>query len=359
MFEIHPEQYQSLLEQKSQTLISLFSDVNTPKLEIYASEPTHYRLRAEFKIWHEGDQLSYVMFDQGKPVEIKNFPQASQAISDLMQPLLKTLEAEQILKHRLFQIDFLNTLNGDMLVTLIYHKKLDEEWLAAAEPLREKFSINIIGRSRKQKLLLGDDYVIEKLEVLNKTFCYQQIENSFTQPNAKVCEKMLSWAVQHSKNSEGDLLELYCGNGNFTIPLSQNFNKVLATEIAKSSVRSALVNLESNQIGNVKIVRLSSEEVTQALNGEREFRRLADINLQEYAFNTVFVDPPRAGLDEKTVQLVSRFDTIIYISCNPHTMLDNIRHLPEHEITQFALFDQFPYTNHMECGVVLKKCDNI
>ena len=272
-----------------------------------------------------------------------------------MPELLAAIENEKTLAERLFQIDFLTTLRGDTLVTLIYHKKLADEWVQAAKQLQQTFAIDFIGRSRKQKIVLDKDYVTEILSVTGKLFHYQQVENCFTQPNAGVCEKMLAWAYDNTKNSTGDLLELYCGNGNFTIPLSQNFHQVLATEISKNSVKSALYNIALNQADNIKVVRLSSEEISQALKGEREFRRLAEINLNNYRFNTVFVDPPRCGLDDKTLGLVAGFDRIIYVSCNPHTLLDNILKLPHYNIEKFALFDQFPYTNHMECGVILNK----
>ena len=62
----------------------------------------------------------------------------------------------------------------------------------------------------------------------------------------------------------GDLLELYCGNGNFTLPLATRVRKVLATEISKSSVNAALANLADNGVDNVTLVRLSAEELTQA-----------------------------------------------------------------------------------------------
>jgi len=53
-----------------------------------------------------------------------------------------------------------------------------------------------------------------------------QVANCFSQPNGGVCQQMLSWAVDVTKGSSGDLLELYCGNGNFTLPLAQNFKQV-------------------------------------------------------------------------------------------------------------------------------------
>jgi tRNA (uracil-5-)-methyltransferase len=72
--------------------------------------------------------------------------------------------------------------------------------------------------------------------------------------------------------------------------------------------------------------------------------------------NTVFVDPPRAGLDEHTEKMVAAFDSIIYISCNPETLAANLAHICQtHNISRFAMFDQFPYTHHMECGVFLER----
>ena len=110
------------------------------------------------------------------------------------------------------------------------------------------------------------------------------------------------------------------------------------------------------QISNIEFARLSSEEFTQALEGTREFRRLADIDLASYNFSTVFVDPPRAGLDEGTCKLIERFERIVYISCNPDTLARDLSTLCQtHTLTALALFDQFPYTHHRECGVVLER----
>ena len=352
------ESYKTQLDEKTIRLNEMFAKINTPDVEVFTSPEKHYRMRAEFRIWHSEGKINYVMFKKGEkntPIVIENFPVASETICNVMSPLLKAIQAQEILSRKLFQIDFLSTTTGELLVTLVYHKQLDESWQALAIQLQTAMGFSIIGRARKQKIVLTEDFVTEKMHVDSKTYHYQQVENSFTQPNAYICEKMLNWAVENSKNSQGDLLELYCGNGNFTLPLASNFNRVLATEVSKSSVNSANANIEKNEINNIHVVRLSSEEITQALNKVREFRRLKGINLDEYQFSTVFVDPPRAGLGNETLKLVAGFDTIIYISCNPATLLDNIEQLNQHTITKFALFDQFPFTDHMECGVILKK----
>ena len=68
------------------------------------------------------------------------------------------------------------------------------------------------------------------------------------------------------------------------------------------------------------------------------------------------MDPPRAGLDPATTALVSGFDNILYISCNPQTLVANLHEISlTHRVTDLAMFDQFPYTHHMEMGVLLQR----
>lgn len=354
-----PSNYNRLLKEKADLIRKDFVDFNIPVLSIYSSPPEHFRMRAEFRVWHEGDETFFVMFRSQAPKtphKITSFPIGSEAINTILQKLPEELKKHEILKKRLFQIEILSTLSGEILLTLIYHTRLNEQWTQQAKQLAQTLAVDLIGRSKKQKIIISKDYITEKLQVFDKTYQYQQLEGSFTQPNALVNQKMLEWAQQQTASLDGDLLELYCGNGNFTIALALNFDRILATEVSKTSVRSALANLTINAINNVRIVRMSSEEFTQALNAEREFRRLKDIDLDAYNFSTILVDPPRAGLDQATVELVSRFENIIYISCNPQTLKDNLLTIGKsHEIEAFALFDQFPYTHHIECGVRLKR----
>ena len=354
--------YPAALEAKLESFKSTLEGLSFPQIEVFDSAPSGFRMRAEFRIWHEDGVAHYAMNRAGekRPYIISEFPIAGELIGELMAPLLASINASAILSRKLFSLEFLTTLSGEALITLIYHRPVDEEWLLAAQALETQHSIIVIGRSRKQKTVLTRDYVTETLSVDEVQYQYQQIESGFTQPNAKVNEKMLSWASGCCKTingvENGDLVELYCGNGNFTAVLAQHFKSVLATEISKISVRSAQTNFALNHVENVTVVRMSSEEFTQALNGERPFRRLKEIDLNSYDFSTIFVDPPRAGLDEGTLQLAQRFDNILYISCNPDTLRANLESLTEtHEIIRTAIFDQFPWTHHLESGVLLKR----
>lgn len=360
------ENYANLLAEKRENLTALLLPFHPPKLEVFASQPSHFRMRAEFRLWHEShssgeNELYHIMFnpENKQRYRVDHFPIASELINQMMQALLAQIKGNEILTRKLFQVDYLSTLSGEIAVSMLYHKKLTEEWVEQAKALKNRlieqgFKVQLIGRATKQKIVLDCDYVEEILPVDGKQFIYRQVENSFTQPNAKMNIQMLEWARACTKDSEGDLLELYCGNGNFSIALAENFRKVLATEISKSSVESAQYNIAQNQIENLQIIRMSAEEFTQAMNGVREFYRLKGISLSDYQCNTIFVDPPRAGLDQATLDMVQGYERILYISCNPHTLADNLKQLCQtHRIERAALFDQFPYTHHIESGVWL------
>lgn len=358
MHQIDPSRYNDQLADKVRQIKASFHNHNLANLEIFSSPPLHYRMRAEFRIWHDGDASFYAMTPPGArtPEPIETFSIGSEIMVATMSPLLQAIIQQPVLRKKLYGAEFLTTLSNQVLVTLIYHRPLDNQWQHLATDLANQLGIGIIGRSKKQKVTLDKDYVIEELNVDGKTYKYQQVESSFTQPNAKVNEKMLGWAKSASAGIGGDLLELYCGNGNFTVVLSENFDRVLATELSKISVRSALYNFALNNVQNAEVIRMSSEEFTDALNGIREFNRLKNIELENYKFSTIFVDPPRAGLDKGTLELASRFDNILYISCNPETLDQNLGNLAaSHRVEKFALFDQFPYTHHTECGALLVK----
>ncbi|MFI8749287.1 tRNA (uridine(54)-C5)-methyltransferase TrmA [Vreelandella lionensis] len=361
---VDPARYDEQLAEKQAYVESTFAAFDTPALEVYPSPPSHYRQRCEFRIWHEENDLFYAMFEvdpenskNKRVVRLDQFPVASAHINELMPKLRDAFLASDELRRRLFQVEFLTTLSGQALVTLIYHRPLGDAWEAEARVLEKSLDIMIIGRSRKQRLVVTQDHVWERLTVDGRTLHYQQVENSFTQPNAHICQTMLSWAKEATQGRQAeDLVELYCGNGNFTIALAENFRRVLATEISRTSVASANVNLEANGVTNAHVARMSAEEFALALKGEKAGRRVAEMALEEYDFSTVLVDPPRAGLDEQSCHQISEYAQIVYISCNPATLAENLTLLTKtHDIERFALFDQFPFTHHCECGVLLTR----
>ena len=357
--------YEAQLKQKEERVSELLSPFYQEALEVFDSPSDHYRARSEFRIWPEGERCDYAMgkmpvngVREKGAINIHECPKVIEAIEKRMWKLLDKINVSQeVLKNRLFAVEFLATTTDECLITMLYHRKLDDVWSAEAKLLEAELNCKVMGRSRKQKVILSDEFVTEKLEIDGKIFTYLQYESGFTQPNPTVNVKMIEWAIRQAKKvGHGDFLESYCGLGNFTLPLSHYFDKVLATEISKRSIYAALENCELNGVENITFARLASEEMTEALNGVREFSRLKDIDLKSYNFSTVLVDPPRAGLDEGTIELISNIENIIYISCNPETLARDLETLTNtHDVVKAAMYDQFPHTEHVESGVFLQK----
>mmetsp|Transcript_25284 Transcript_25284/g.83048 ORF Transcript_25284/g.83048 Transcript_25284/m.83048 type:complete len:486 (+) Transcript_25284:1483-2940(+) len=392
--DVRPESYETELATKVERVRALFTDLPAgsglpAELDVYASRKDHFRARAEFRVWHDGDDMYYAMFDPRAPrtpVRIDHYPMGSERLCELMPLVLEGCKAVPELRHKLFQVNFLTTLAGDALVTLIYHKQLKDTWKTEAEAFRQRLGVKLIGRARKQKVILGSEFVEETLKVDGRDLHYRQIEGAFSQPNPGMAQNMLSWArvvsaegagtatlgvegrpsseqeelaegaTWRAAPAEDDLVEMYCGNANFTIALASLYRGCFATEISKVLIRMAQHNVERNNVTNIHLGRMSAEEFTSALDGTQTFDRLKDVPLSDMKLRTVLVDPPRAGLGPEVSEFLRRFDRIIYISCNPSTMrtdFDTIGVGPDYEVRRFAVFDQFPYTSHVESGAYL------
>lgn len=272
--------------------------------------------------------------------------------------------------------------------------------------------VSVILRARKAKRVYGTDYVLDHFyypvsqvssqEGATSTsghYLYQ-VENSFSQPNGAINRAMLAYVHNHLLSLgddvlNSDALELYCGVGNFTLVLAKCFKRVVATEINKQAIDFAYRNMAVNGFltqgdveaeqartqettqettqdatanqdskttaqasDKVKLGRISAEEFVEAMSGVRPFRRLAHIDLPSYNFSTVLVDPPRSGLDNAACDMISAYEHIVYVSCNPETLLPNLQYLRDthgYEVESLRAFDQFPGTPHLEAVAFLRK----
>ncbi|GBG29405.1 tRNA uracil54-C5-methyltransferase [Hondaea fermentalgiana] len=323
--------------------------------------------------WHEPKSKHLTFLD-------KSFPIAHERINKALPVVLDRIQKDPSIGHSLFETKLHTSLLGDLMISLVYRVPLTETvWSPAAEELGEAVReatgatrVNMIGRSRKQNIVLGNPYVLEKFPILDgdgvsHDFWYRQSAEEFSQPNGLMNNIMLQWAADatrlpaNDRPVENDLLELYCGNGNFTSVLSKfNYEYTLASEIGRVGVKDAIWSLAKNKSHQAKVVRMSSHEMCQAFFNERQFQRLREVDLDDYLFRTIFVDPPRQGLDVGSVRILSTHQgQIIYVSCNPVTMKRDIEAIRElspfkMEIKELVCFDQFPNTDHLELGAVIQ-----
>lgn len=130
--------------------------IELPPTEVHESARANFRMRAEFRVWHDGDRSYLAMFDSDDPktpIEVPAFPMGSERINDLMPRFLEEIGKSEVIRRKLFQVNFLTTRKGDALVSMLYHKPVKTDgWAEAAEEMRQRLGVSIIGRSRKQKV---------------------------------------------------------------------------------------------------------------------------------------------------------------------------------------------------------------
>ena len=355
MIEVSIQNYKNQLKAKESLFNSYFNNVTSKT--ILTSSPHSYRHRCEFGIHNFINGINYSMVKNHKLIEIDKYPICSRAIQSLMKPLLEIIKEDKVLFHKLFQIEFQSSRNNDAMVSLIYHKTLGPDWISKVNLIKDSLKCSIIGRSKNQKLIIGQDYVTEEYQSINRKFKLNLYEQCFSQTNPDICDQIITW-VEGIGKKNSDILELHCGLGTFTIPLSRIFNNVIATENSRPSLLALENNLRLNGCNNIKYARLSGKETLEAFEGKREFRRLKNnkISLKEFNIKSIFVDPPREGIDAQTLMKISRFDEIIYISCGFESLKRDLEILKNtHKIKKAAMFDQFPYTDHIESGVILER----
>ena len=222
----------------------------------------------------------------------------------------------------------------------------------------EATSLNILGRSRGTQIVVGDAcHVFERLTLRDgRTLTYRQSEGAFSNPNSFVAESTLDWLCdcaattvrdvlgsstgENSDAGAPSLLEMYSGNGNHTVALAKYFDRVAAVELSGVLCEAARENLARNGVDNAKVLHSPSESVARGMlrrkkrheegragkaamaaaaggSGDDGGSTSGAIDFDVDAYDVVLVDPPRAGLDADTLDLVSRFEVVLYISCDP------------------------------------------
>ncbi len=191
-------------------------------------------------------------------------------------------------------------------------------------------------------VVYGSGYIQDRLG----EFIFNISAMSFYQINPIQTEKLYNLAIEGAKLGENDIVfDLYCGIGTIGIFASKYVKKVYGIEIVEQAIEDAKENAKINNIENIEFTAGDVEKVLGNLIYDRKISP-----------NVVFVDPPRRGLDLNTVDNLLKMEPkkIVYISCNPATLVRDLGKLEEkYEIKEITPVDLFPYTSHVECVAVL------
>jgi 23S rRNA (uracil1939-C5)-methyltransferase len=137
------------------------------------------------------------------------------------------------------------------------------------------------------------------------------------------------------------VLDLYCGIGNFSLPLATKANAVIGIESGWSAIEDAMANAKLNNITNAEFI---ADDLQKGLKTLIQRKTRADV---------IVLDPPRAGATLKTLERVLAFvpRKIVYVSCNPSTLARDLKffHLFGFRLDRLQPVDMFPYTYHIEC----------
>lgn len=169
----------------------------------------------------------------------------------------------------------------------------------------------------------------------------------FTQVNASINQKMVKKAIDWLEPKKEDrILDLFCGLGNFTIPLATVAEHVIGVEGSEAMVERGQMNAKHNKLDNVEFY---------ATNLQEDFTQEA---WAQQGFNKVLIDPPRSGALD-VVQNITRFnpERIVYVSCNPATLARDAGELKEkgYKLVRAGVMDMFPHTAHTESIALFEK----
>ena len=196
--------------------------------------------------------------------------------------------------------------------------------------------------SRKNIIVYGDGTITDRLG----EYEFKISPNSFYQINPVQTEKLYNLAIEGAKLKKDDILcDLYCGIGTIGIFASKYVKKVYGVEIVEEAIKDAKQNAEINKVDNIEFIQGDVEVA---------FNKMLDNGVKP---SVVIVDPPRKGLDNKTVQNLCnlKLDRLVYVSCNPATLMRDLQELENvYKIDNITPVDNFCYSSHIECVAVLE-----
>ncbi len=182
----------------------------------------------------------------------------------------------------------------------------------------------------------GDGYI------LVNDIKYLVSNKSFFQVNTSNIKNLYDLVLKYGNFCGNErVIDLYCGVGSISLYISKYVKSVLGIEIVNEAIIDAKNNACQNNIANVDFI---CGDVSKIINSKIK----GDV---------VIVDPPRIGLDKHTIDVLNecRIKKIIYVSCDPMTLVRDIKLLNNYSLDKIELVDMFPQTHHVECVSVLSR----
>ena len=362
--------YEETLKMKQNAVQSLVNKTLKNKLQIKETvgmeNPLHYRNKAQYPIG---------INKKGEPV-IGVFANRTHEVIPIDNCLIQNKKSEEIAK---FIIEFIKEKNisiydekkgkglvrhivtkvgiktGEIMCVIVIngHKIPNENELV--ENLKTRYpEIKAIVKNINMKntnVILGQEninlYGNGYIEDILGEYKFKISPLSFYQVNPVQAEKLYNLGVSMAEITKNDVVfDLYCGIGTISLFMSKFAKKVYGIEIVEEAVKMAKENAQNNNVSNTEFFAGDVEIVLDDL-----------INNKGLKADVVMFDPPRKGLDKKSIDniLNIRPKKIVYISCNPATLIRDLADFEnEYDIKTIIPVDMFPFTSHVECVAILQ-----
>ena len=311
--------YENTLEYKKERVKNILSKFDIPKINVIRNEnDLYYRNKIELKIVY--GKLRFYQKSTHNLIEIKECKVTKKSIN-------KSFEFVKNMKLENANVTIRANYNDEVLIIIDSKEK---------PVILNPEDYKIVGIVLNDKCIYGQDNFMEKINNLFFTVSY----NSFFQVNNYINLELFNLIKENIVGKT--VLDLYSGVGTLSIVASKVVDKVYSIEVTQNAVKNALINAKINKCDNINFILGKVEDKIGFINDK---------------IDTIIVDPARAGLDKKTIEVINNIcpQRIIYVSCDTQSLANNLVDLTNYEIKKFYILDMFSYTYHIECFCILDR----
>lgn len=311
--------YENTLEYKKERVKNILSKFDIPKINVIRNEnDLYYRNKIELKI--VDGKLGFYEKSTHNLIEIKECKVTKKSIN-------KSFEFVKNMKLENANVTIRANYNDEVLIIIDSKEK---------PVILNPEDYKIVGIVLNDKCIYGQDNFMEKINNLFFTVSY----NSFFQVNNYINLELFNLIKENIVGKTA--LDLYSGVGTLSIVASKVVDKVYSIEVTQNAVKNALINAKINKCDKINFILGKVEDKIGFINDK---------------IDTIIVDPARAGLDKKTIEVINNIcpQRIIYVSCDTQSLANNLVDLANYEIKKFYILDMFSYTYHIECFCILDR----
>ena len=334
--------YSSQVEHKSQSLTHLMSQYQTTNTEVakpIVGDETGYRRRARISLFVDKKTQQFQFgFRKKQSKQIENITNCA-VLAPRLNVLLPKLKNLLNTFSSLTSLGHVELVLGDTgpVMVLRHLKPLVEKDEQALIALAKAEGATLYTMPETDKLirLIGDAPAYSETGV---TLPFEP--NHFIQVNQKVNQQMVAQAIEWLEpQADERVLDLFCGLGNFSLPIAQQSAFVVGVEGVDEMVQQATSNATLNQLSNTEFYQANLEEELSSQPWAKE------------RFDKILLDPARAGAGGIVDQISGLgAKRVVYVSCNPATLARDSESLEKqgYQLAKLGMLDMFPHTSHLE-----------